>query len=125
MPLGSLSNYIKKTKGMPWTDRHRIMLDITEGMAFLHSNSQIDGKAKQELFHQDLKSGNVLLTVTDNVLRGKISDFGLAFLRDMTSGGDDSSNVKLNGGTKHYQAPELFKRNAKFNKKADGILPLA
>jgi serine/threonine protein kinase len=120
MPLGSLSNYISKNKEMPWSDRHQIMLDIAEGMAFLHSDSQLDGTAKQELFHQDMKSGNVLLTVSNNALRGKISDFGLAFLRDL-SGGDASSNVQLNGGTKHYQAPELYKRDAQFNKKADGI----
>jgi serine/threonine protein kinase len=118
MPLGSLSSYISKNKKMPWPDRYQIMADISEGMAFLHSNTQENGKSKQELFHQDLKSGNVLLTVWENKLRGKISDFGLAFLREMSTDGA-SSNVQLNGGTKSYQAPELFKRNAKFNKKAD------
>jgi serine/threonine protein kinase len=118
MPLGSLSSFISKNKAMPWHDRFQIMQDISEGMAFLHSDTQLDGKAKQELWHQDLKSGNVLLTVQDKVLRGKISDFGLAFLRAEL--GDASSNVQLNGGTKHYQAPELFLRNAKFTKKCDG-----
>lgn len=118
MPLGSLSSYISRNKKMPWSDRYQIMADISEGMAFLHSDTKDDGNAKQELFHQDMKSGNVLLTVSDNKLRGKISDFGLAFLREMTTG-DASSNVKLNGGTKSYQAPELFTRNAKFSKKAD------
>jgi serine/threonine protein kinase len=30
-----------------------------------------------------------------------------------------SSKVSINGGTKCYQAPELFKRNAKFSRRAD------
>jgi serine/threonine protein kinase len=46
----------------------------------LHSNVYPDGRAKQVLFHQDLKSGNVLMCWegTPASLRGKISDFGLS-----------------------------------------------
>jgi LRR receptor-like serine/threonine-protein kinase FLS2 len=80
MPLGSLQSYIKKNKadGMDWVDRHQLMLDICEGMAYLHSSIHPDGSLKAELFHQDLKSGNVLLEKVKGELRGKIADFGLS-----------------------------------------------
>jgi hypothetical protein len=79
LPLGSLIDYIKGSKGvMPWTDRYQLMLDICEGMEFLHSNTYADGEIKQVIFHQDLKSGNVLLSMEGNDLRCKISDFGLS-----------------------------------------------
>jgi hypothetical protein len=79
LPLGSLYEYIRISKGViPWTDRYQLMLDICEGMEFLHSSLYADGSKKLVLFHQDLKSGNVLLSMEGNVLRGKISDFGLS-----------------------------------------------
>jgi hypothetical protein len=63
LPMGSLIDYIEKSKGvMCWTDRYQMMLDICEGMEFLHSNAYADGKLKQVLFHQDLKSGNGRIT---------------------------------------------------------------
>jgi serine/threonine protein kinase len=79
MPLGSLYDYIKGSKGViPWTDRYQLMRDVYQGMEFLHASEYADGKTKQVLFHQDLKSGNVLLSMEDGKLRGKISDFGLS-----------------------------------------------
>jgi brassinosteroid insensitive 1-associated receptor kinase 1 len=79
LPLGSLDGFIGNSKGfVPWRDRYQMILDICEGMEFLHSNVYADGSKKQVLFHQDLKSGNVLLSIEGNVLRGKISDFGLS-----------------------------------------------
>jgi hypothetical protein len=80
MPLGSLQSYIKKHKSneIKWIDRYQLMLDICEGMAFLHSSIDLDGRKKAQLFHQDLKSGNVLLEKVRGRLRGKIADFGLS-----------------------------------------------
>jgi hypothetical protein len=81
LPLGSLYDYIGKSRGvMPWTDRYQMMIDICEGMEFLHSNVYPDGSTKKILFHQDLKSGNILLCMEGSppILRGKISDFGLS-----------------------------------------------
>jgi serine/threonine protein kinase len=65
---------------MPWKERHQIMVDICKGMDFLHSDRFEDGSRKQVLFHQDLKSGNVLLCMKGSpaTLRGKICDFGLS-----------------------------------------------
>jgi hypothetical protein len=81
LPLGSLYDYIaNRNRVMPWAERYQMMLDICEGMEFLHSNVYAGGKMKKVLFHQDFKSGNVLLCMegTPASLRGKISDFGLS-----------------------------------------------
>jgi hypothetical protein len=79
MPQGALSSLIAKSKHtMKWSTRYQMMLDICEGMAFLHSATYADGTVKKELFHQDLKSANVLLIEVDGVIRAKIGDFGLS-----------------------------------------------
>jgi serine/threonine-protein kinase TNNI3K len=99
LPLGSLYDYIAKSKGfIPWADRYQMMLDICEGMEFLHSNVYSDGSMKKVLFHQDLKSGNILLCMEGcpPTLRGKISDFGLSckfiFILTLKSSPERQSN---------------------------------
>jgi serine/threonine protein kinase len=78
MPGGSLISHIKTQKSkFMWADRLQIMLDICEGMAYLHASLNEDGSTKPRVYHQDLKSGNVLLKM-EGRLRGKIADFGLA-----------------------------------------------
>lgn len=85
MSLGSLKVYIQKSEGsITWQERHQLMKDICEGMEFLHSSAYPDGSAKPVLFHQDLKSANVLLSMEDGSLRGKISDFGLSCTCDIS-----------------------------------------
>lgn len=79
MELGSLEAYIKENENtMSWPTRYQVMIDICEGMDFLHSNSFSDGTQKPVLFHQDLKSGNVLLCQEDFGIRAKIADFGMS-----------------------------------------------
>jgi serine/threonine protein kinase len=79
MPRGALSSFIYIcTHTMKWKTRYQMMLDICEGMAYLHSPSDSNGSEKKELFHQDLKSANVLLIEVDGVMRAKIGDFGLS-----------------------------------------------
>lgn len=79
MPMGSLQSLIEDSKNeISWSLRYQMMLDICEGMNFLHSDVAEDGSPKAILFHQDLKSGNVLLSQENGVTRAKISDFGLS-----------------------------------------------
>jgi hypothetical protein len=116
MPLGALSTFIAKSNNtMEWSTRYQMMLDICEGMAYLHSPINADGSEKKELFHQDLKSANVLLIEVDGIIRAKIGDFGLSRMLQLASnfinvvmkqaeqGAPDE--VRLNGGTRCYQAP--------------------
>jgi Leucine-rich repeat (LRR) protein len=79
MPQGALSSLIAKSKHtMKWSTRYQMMLDICEGMAYLHSATHADGSEKKEIYHQDLKSANVLLIEVDGIIRAKIGDFGLS-----------------------------------------------
>jgi serine/threonine protein kinase len=92
------------------------MMDICEGGAFLHSSVYRDGKIKRVVFHQDLKSANILLCMNGRNMRAKIADFGLGFMREASAGISKSKSVTHNGGTETYQAPELFDIDAKFTK---------
>jgi serine/threonine protein kinase len=79
MPCGALSSFIKeKKKSMKWSTRYQMMLDICEGVAYLHSSTDADGSEKNVLFHQDLKGANILLAEIEGSIRAKISDFGLS-----------------------------------------------
>jgi serine/threonine protein kinase len=75
-----LISHIKTQKGkFKWADRLQIMLDICDGMAYLHAAFNEDGSKNPRVYHQDLKSGNFLLALMgEGELRGKIADFGLA-----------------------------------------------
>jgi serine/threonine protein kinase len=80
MSCGTLKQYIRKHQyDLQWGKKHRIFLDICEGMEFLHASvNPVTNEEKKEAFHQDLKSSNVLLYKLDNTIRAKIGDFGLA-----------------------------------------------
>jgi hypothetical protein len=80
LPLGTLKELIAEgTDIRSWELRYQMMLDICEGMEFLHATiNPVDGKEKMRCFHQDLKTGNVLLEMLDGSLRAKITDFGLS-----------------------------------------------
>jgi serine/threonine protein kinase len=116
LPLGTLRGIIQKNKLESWAARKQIMLDICEGGAFLHSSVYSDGRPKRVVFHQDLKSPNILLCMESGSIRAKIADFGLAFVKEFCSDMSAEKSEKHNGGTKNYQAPELFSIDAKFTK---------
>ena len=59
------------------------------------------------VYHRDLKPENLLLAGDSYTL--KLADFGLAALQG-ASGGDQSSLVATECGTKSYMAPEVMKR---------------
>lgn len=102
------------------------MMDVAEGMEFLHAKSYC-GVPKMDVFHQDLKSFNVLLTrQPGNILRAKLSDFGLSVIRDLIQQteltkdeGDRLSVCFANGYTPGYQAPELKSSDKVFTKACD------
>lgn len=123
MSEGTLADYLKQNRGkdIPWSVRYWFAADIAEGMAYLHSKKGANGKFKVEVFHQDLKPANVLLSLENGELRCKISDLGLAAIKRASN--EDGSDGKLSkieqqtnmmtsfvdhqGGTYAYMAPEL------------------
>ncbi|GMH96392.1 hypothetical protein TrVE_jg1488 [Triparma verrucosa] len=78
-----------------------IMMDVAEGMAYLYSRSP-------PLFHRDLKSPNVLITIN---WQAKVSDFGMAKADTsaiMSASYSMASAGRRGLGSTKWKAPELF-----------------
>ncbi|KAK2642597.1 hypothetical protein Ddye_024360 [Dipteronia dyeriana] len=81
------------TLKLDWETRQKICVGIARGLAFLHEESTI------KIVHRDIKATNVLL---DRQLNAKISDFGLAKLKE-----EDDTHISTRvAGTVGYMAPE-------------------
>jgi serine/threonine protein kinase len=105
LPKGSLYDVLSTEKALPWSMRSQIALDMSIGLAFLHT---------ENILHQDLKSLNVLL---DNQYRAKLADFGLSKIKRESS---RTTSVPVQSvGTLPWKAPELFKRGPKYNAACD------
>ncbi|XP_077251081.1 putative LRR receptor-like serine/threonine-protein kinase At1g07650 isoform X3 [Tasmannia lanceolata] len=82
---------------LDWVTRHNICVGIARGLAFLHEESRM------KIVHRDIKATNILL---DENLNPKISDFGLAKLRE-----EDKTHISTRiAGTIGYMAPEYALR---------------
>ncbi|PWA74510.1 inflorescence meristem receptor-like kinase 2 [Artemisia annua] len=106
MPHGSLASFLH-ARGpesvINWPTRLNIIVGITKGLVFLHS--------QESIVHGNLTSSNVLL---DEQKNPAIADVGLSRL--MTNAAN--TNVVATAGTLGYRAPELSKlKNA--NTKTD------
>ncbi|KAJ6893758.1 hypothetical protein NC652_027735 [Populus alba x Populus x berolinensis] len=78
---------------LDWPTRYKICVGIARGLAFLHEESAI------RIVHRDIKGTNVLL---DKDLSAKISDFGLAKLKE-----EENTHISTRvAGTIGYMAPE-------------------
>ena len=87
---GSLWDKIKSKGHLDKNCSLKYLIQILEGICFLHQNN---------IFHSDIKPQNILLTLDDDI---KISDFGIAVLNH-TNSSKSASNAK---GDLHYMAPE-------------------
>ncbi|KAK0473642.1 kinase-like domain-containing protein [Armillaria novae-zelandiae] len=94
IPNGPLRQYLSNTDN---PDRHRLALDITRGMNYLH---------KMFIVHGDLKGDNILITYDH---RAVIADFGISFAMGINFFGTSSSSRK--GGTVKWQPPEVLNGN--------------
>jgi hypothetical protein len=75
-----------------------IMLQIAEGMNYLHQNRVV---------HQDLKSMNILVKYNEHDMHvyAKVADFGLSIIKELSC---TYSNLPTDLGTTRWMAPELF-----------------
>ncbi|KAF2533402.1 hypothetical protein F2Q70_00030515 [Brassica cretica] len=83
----------KSSPKLDWAARKKISVGIARGLEFLHEGSMI------KMVHRDIKTTNVLL---DADLNAKISDYGLARLREEVH---TQITTKI-AGTMGYMAPE-------------------
>nr|DBA24606.1 TPA: hypothetical protein GDO54_012237 [Pyxicephalus adspersus] len=119
MTKGNLLNVLKQVQ-VPYSVRARFIVEITEGMIYLHS---------QKVIHKDLKPENIL---ADDDFHVKIADLGVAAFQKWSTLTKEETNrqrsrssktrsAKASGaGTLCYMAPEHFKDiNQKATKKSD------
>ncbi|TRM55658.1 hypothetical protein BD626DRAFT_416005 [Schizophyllum amplum] len=93
LPNGTLVEYLKRVDEDP-ADLLRYLLEIAEGMEYLHSRG---------ILHGDLKAANVLV---DDQHHAVISDFGQSERRSEVYRISGLSGVRQ--GTLRWQAPELL-----------------
>jgi len=109
MPNRSLDKILfeeeNTTQNLDWPTRFKILLGTARGLMYLHEESAV------HIVHRDVKASNILLDVD---LNPKVSDFGLAKLRD-----DTKSHISTGvAGTVGYLAPEYAMRG-QLTEKAD------
>jgi len=93
---GNLPSFLQKHKSLVYTERLRLIREITSGLYYLHSNA---------IIHGDLTGANVLI---DDEQRACLCDFGLSILaQDLELPSMSQSNSSV-GGSLRWTAPELF-----------------
>lgn len=112
-PHGSLIDLLEK-EGAPsgkasWRERLILASDIVKGLTYLHYRGML---------HLDIKSGNVLLFDGKSRHVAKLSDFGLAYIKNETSAGSTVA-TRTGAGTINWKAPELFRKTGKATKRSD------
>ncbi|CAN6338896.1 unnamed protein product [Urochloa humidicola] len=95
MPNGSLDTHLHSDAGLPWPQRHDIVLGIGSALLYLHQDWE------QCVLHRDIKPSNVML---DASFLAKLGDFGLARLVDHGR----RSHTTVIAGTMGYMDPECM-----------------
>lgn len=102
MSLGSLFDVLQKKEHVrAWEDRWSVALQMAKGVNYLHTAS---------ILHCDIKSLNFLVEHAPKGYLVKISDFGLAKIRQETSRqSSERAEQFVSAGTLQWKAPELLK----------------
>lgn len=94
---GNLASAVRENK-LTLDDKHRIALQIAEGMSFIHNK-------RPPIVHRDLKPQNILLDKFNQV---KIADLGLSRSAEMVANTAQLESTEVFAGTIRYMAPELY-----------------
>lgn len=106
-PHGCLSHFLSHSC-MDWTSCCRMMLGVTRGLSFLHSEVHVGDQSKPAVVHRDVSSSNVLVRSDMTCVLSGFS-LSMALSRDPSGGHGDPSSVAISeAGTLRYRAPELL-----------------
>jgi len=85
----------RKYRGPPLPRHTIVLLQLTKGLAYIHS---------KRLVHRDIKPENVLISITSDPVTLKWADFGL------TKATSESGTYEMSGqkGTLYWMAPEIL-----------------
>ncbi len=100
----SLTSYLEHHPDLPPPFKHRILLDVSVGLRFLHERSP-------PILHRDLTGNNVLLTED---LRAKISDLGMARIIP-----PDNHSLTMAPGNMDFMPPESRNSSPQYSEKLD------
>lgn len=106
-PHGSLSHFLSRSS-MDWASCCRMVLGVTRGLSFLHSEVHVGDQSKPAVAHRDVNSSNVLVR---SDLSCVLSGFSLSMSlsRDPGGGHRDPGSVAISeAGALRYRAPELL-----------------
>jgi len=67
----TLTQRLSRLLKLPFTEALTIQSDLLKGLKFLHEQNPL-------IIHRDINTDNLLLSYDDNLIVGKLSDFGLA-----------------------------------------------
>lgn len=93
-PLGDLKQFIETYPELPVDDKKNILLQILEGLNYLHQNN---------IMHRDLKLENILIT-SNEPIQIKIADFGFVKLLS-----NNMVRRHTQSGTPDYMHPNIFR----------------
>lgn len=107
---GDLEGLAERSGGrLPWKQAAALVLEVLEGLAFLHSRS---------IVHRDIKPGNILLGGSPGRPVPKLADFGLARTYER-AGGTLLTKPGTGLGTLMFMPPEQVRDAASVREPAD------
>ena len=97
----SLRDYVNKLPKNVWMKKSSILIDVAEGLSYLHAQ-------KPAVVHRDLSPNNILLKVSKGeVIVAKIADLGVAKIIKADRKATQSVLTKV-PGTMDFMPPECF-----------------
>ncbi|XP_072539779.1 bone morphogenetic protein receptor type-2a [Salminus brasiliensis] len=106
-PYGSLCTYLS-ARVVDWSSCCRLVLSVTRGLAYLHTELLRGDVYKPAVSHRDLNSRNVLVKADGCCV---ISDFGLSMTltgKKQSGHGEEDNTAISEVGTVRYMAPEVL-----------------